>query len=152
MPAVEIDDDGDGLADCEGDCDDANEFTYPGATEVNDGQDNQCAGEPGFGLEDEISGLAGFDDPGDADAFCWPPQLFAEEYEASRSDAADQPLGCERSFTSGTCWSDAAVPASGQAFFYLVRANCQYLGSLGADSEGVERPWGCEHPSPGCPD
>jgi hypothetical protein len=152
VPAVELDDDGDGLSECEGDCNDASEFTYPGAIEVNDGLDNQCAGDRGFGLTDEISGLAGFDDPGDPHAFCWPSQLFAVVYEASRSDAPDQPLGCVQSFTDGTCWSDAAIPAPGQAFFYLARANCQYLGSLGADSEGVERPWGCEHPSPFCPD
>ena len=150
VPIVELDNDGDGLTECQGDCNDANEFTFPGAAEVNDGLDNQCAGDVGFGLTDEISGLAGFDDPDDPDAFCWPAQPFAVLYEASRSDAPDQPLGCARQNAVDTCWSDVAVPASGQAFFYLARANCQNLGSLGADSAGVERSWGCESPSPLC--
>jgi N-acetylneuraminic acid mutarotase len=152
VPPVELDDDDDGLADCEGDCDDANAYTYPGAIEVNDGDDNQCIGDPGYGLVDEIEGQTGFTHPSDRDAYCWSTQPFAVEYEASRSDAPDQPVNCSRGFTPGTCWSDSAVPPPGGTFFYLVRAVCQYAGSLGADSSDVERVWGCEHPDPGCPD
>ena len=152
VPPVEVDDDGDGPSDCEGDCDDSDPYTNPGAFEVNDGRDNQCAGDPGYGLIDEMSVQTGFTDPADRDAYCWPFQPFAEEYEASRSDAPDQPIGCARAFTYGLCWSDPAVPPPGGIFFYLVRALCQYTGSLGADSTGAERVWGCEHPSPGCPD
>jgi hypothetical protein len=134
------------------DCDDTNPFTRPGSLEVNDGQDNQCAGDTGFGLVDEISDHAGFTSPVDRGASCWKGQPFAVVYEASRSDAADQPANCARFFTSGVCWSDPTEPPPGGALFYLVRVNCQYLGSLGADSSGVERVWGCEHPSPACPD
>jgi hypothetical protein len=152
VPATELDDDGDGPSECEGDCDDANPFTYPGAGEVNDGKDNQCAGDPGFGLTDEITGQAQFDHPIDSNAFCWPMQPLAVQYEASRSNAPNQPINCLRVFTAGTCWSDSSLPPPDGVFFYLVRALCQYTGSLGADSTGVERVWGCEHPSPGCPD
>jgi len=152
VPPVELDDDGDGLADCEGDCDDTNEYTLPGAIEVNDGDDNQCPGDRGFGLVDEITGQSGFTYPADPDAYCWPYQPFAIEYEASRSGAPDQPVDCVRSYTAGGCWNDPAEPLPGRVFFYLVRALCQYAGSLGADWAGVDRPWGCEHPDPGCPD
>ena len=41
-----IDDDGDGVALCDGDCDDTNPDAYPGATEVcNDGIDQDCNGK-----------------------------------------------------------------------------------------------------------
>jgi hypothetical protein len=42
IPADEVDDDGDGLSECEGDCDDTNADTFPGATEICDGLDNDC--------------------------------------------------------------------------------------------------------------
>jgi hypothetical protein len=37
-----VDGDGDGLSECDGDCDDLNAATFPGATEVCDGQNNDC--------------------------------------------------------------------------------------------------------------
>lgn len=40
----EIDDDNDGYFECEGDCDDADPNTYPGAPELCDGMDNNCDG------------------------------------------------------------------------------------------------------------
>jgi uncharacterized protein YjbI with pentapeptide repeats len=39
------DDDGDGLSEMDGDCDDSNADTYPGATEYPDGEDNDCDGD-----------------------------------------------------------------------------------------------------------
>ncbi len=45
VPPEEIDDDHDGLAECEGDCDDTDAAVNPGAEEVCDGIDNDCDGE-----------------------------------------------------------------------------------------------------------
>ena len=42
---LDIDDDGDGLSENEGDCDDDNADLYPGAEEVCDDIDNNCDGE-----------------------------------------------------------------------------------------------------------
>ena len=42
MPLTEIDDDGDGQSECEGDCDDADVNNFDGNTEVCDGADNDC--------------------------------------------------------------------------------------------------------------
>lgn len=42
-----VDADGDGVTDCEGDCDDADPLTYPGAPEIcGDGVDNACGDDP----------------------------------------------------------------------------------------------------------
>jgi hypothetical protein len=38
----ETDDDSDGITNCEGDCDDKNAATHPGAEEICDGEDNDC--------------------------------------------------------------------------------------------------------------
>ncbi|MBM4393243.1 MAG: putative metal-binding motif-containing protein [Deltaproteobacteria bacterium] len=57
-PGTQIDDDGDGWTEEMGDCDDTYELAYPGATEIEDGYDNDCDGNT-----DE--GTAAFDDDGD---------------------------------------------------------------------------------------
>ena len=44
------DGDGDGFFPCDGDCDDSNSATYPGAPEICDGEDNNCDGTPDEGL------------------------------------------------------------------------------------------------------
>ncbi len=42
VPADEVDDDSDGLAECEGDCDDTNASVYPGSPQLCDGMNNDC--------------------------------------------------------------------------------------------------------------
>ncbi|MEK7530039.1 MAG: putative metal-binding motif-containing protein, partial [Patescibacteria group bacterium] len=53
-PVDETDDDLDGQAECEGDCDDADAANFPGNPEVCDGQDNDCSGAPDFDLDGEV--------------------------------------------------------------------------------------------------
>ena len=43
-PCEPLDDDGDGVSTCDGDCDDADPGVYPGAPELCDGLDNDCDG------------------------------------------------------------------------------------------------------------
>jgi uncharacterized protein YjbI with pentapeptide repeats len=40
-----FDDDGDGVSEIDGDCDDSDSNTYPGAPEISDGEDNDCDGD-----------------------------------------------------------------------------------------------------------
>ena len=53
VPDDELDDDGDGFSDCEGDCDDGAAETHPGAAELCDGLDNDC---DGVVPDDELDG------------------------------------------------------------------------------------------------
>lgn len=48
IPGDEIDDDGDGQSECEGDCDDSDANNFSGNVEVCDGQDNDCNGLDDF--------------------------------------------------------------------------------------------------------
>lgn len=137
------DGDGDGVPagpGCTGsvDCDDADATVYPGAVELNDGLDNQCPGEPGAGIVDEITGAASFTATGGG-GYCWPAQPGATAYEVIRSTEPDFSSSCTSTVVAATCWDDGAVPPPGEAFFYLVRASAPLPGSWGTDGAGVER-------------
>jgi hypothetical protein len=133
---TDLDADGHGAA-C--DCDDTDDATYPDAPETNDGVDNQCPGEAGYGSVDEISDVAGFFDPNDTSAYCWLAQAGAAGYEAKRADCSTMCSPCESFVTAELCWHDAANPLPASTFFYLVRATAPYAGSWGRGSLGVER-------------
>jgi hypothetical protein len=150
VSATEIDDDGDGYVECEpwaagteapallggGDCDDGDATVYPGAPEINDGQDNQCPGSAGHGVVDEISGTALFHS---RRMFVWQGQQGATLYEAARSSHPTFPTGCLLQATPGTSWADNENPPAGGVFHYLVRALMPLAGSWGQDSAGNER-------------
>jgi hypothetical protein len=121
------------------DCDDSSGTVHPGAPEVNDGLDNQCPGDEGFGVIDEILDGAGFNDPGDLERFSWPEQSGATSYEAARSDSATFSAGCTKITTTEPYWIDAAVPPESSRFHYLVRVLDPFAGSWGLDSAGSER-------------
>ncbi len=53
---VFVDDDGDGLSEVEGDCDDSDPATNPAASEVFDGVDNDCDGWMDDGFDDDCDG------------------------------------------------------------------------------------------------
>jgi hypothetical protein len=144
----EIDIDGDGYVACSpwvggpgpilggGDCDIFDPNTHPGAPEVNDGLDNQCPGDPGFGVVDESTEISGFFDPTNPNAYSWPPQAGATMYEAQRSGTPDFSGGCSGIITADPLFIDLQVPPSGSAFFYMNRAIAPFLGSWGENSMG----------------
>ncbi len=125
------------------DCDDSDDSKHPGADELNDGVDNDCVGEIGFGLIDEIAATTGYNDGADRDKFSWTAQAGATMYEVSRSDSADFGGGCDLYTTSDTYLIDTEDPATEEAFYYLVRAMAPFVGSWGADSQGSERVISC---------
>jgi len=147
--ASQADADHDGAGDvC--DCDDTNPAVgLPDAPEVNDGADNQCPGEYGHGLVDEITGVCGFHNASDRDEFSWPAQTGATEYMVARSTSPDFWPQCLLFPTTDTFWSDGETPAQNECFFYLVQAWMPNWGSWGTDSLGNERfgTWGMP---PGC--
>jgi hypothetical protein len=139
----ELDDDGDTLSECAGDCDDTNENTYPEAAEANDGQDNQCAGEEGYGVIDEISGDSGFYSADDKTEYSWTAQAGATGYEVARSSRPDFSVDCFTVTRTESFWTDAETPPGSGIYYYLVRALTPNAGSWGRDSAGVERVSGC---------
>ena len=134
----EQDADGDGYLGCQGDCDDAVAATHPNALEVNDGRDNQCPGQAGYGSIDEIASDSGFNDVADPTRFCWTPQAGATGYTVFRSPSAHLSAPCASFATTPACWNDPGIPAAGQAFHYLVRAASPHTGSWGQSSSGSE--------------
>ena len=138
LPRLDTDNDGDGWAECAGDCDDGHAATRPGAVEVNDGLDNQCPGGSGFGVADETSGDSGFHRLGDKVEYSWAAQSGATSYQVARS--------ANRQFTICSTWTvaenrliDTAIPAAGAAYYYLNRPLAPYPGSWGQSSAGSER-------------
>jgi hypothetical protein len=150
-PAAESDDDGDGYVECSGwsgllpavlggdDCDDLDPATFPSAPEVNDAADNQCPGDQGFGVVDEISGPSGFHDPGDAERFSWDSQVGATLYRVVRSPSPTFAFDCSIVDVSVAFWQDTALPSPGGFLHYLVRPLVPSPGSWGQDSSGIER-------------
>jgi hypothetical protein len=136
---VDVDDDTDGWAECQGDCDDDAAATHPGAAETNDGLDNQCPGEPGYGVADETSGISGFLGPSNKTAYSWTEQPGATSYEVARSSGAEFSSDCARWETATTSIIDAADPPPGVAFFYLNRPLMPFPGSWGQTASGAER-------------
>ena len=131
----------DGVGD---DCDCApNDGTvYTGAVERNDGVDNQCPGDAGFGIADETGASSGFL-AGTKDEYNWIGQLGATEYEVARSTVADFSSNCVLFTTNETMLRDTDLPGSGQVHHYLNRPSLPSSGSWGQDGSGTERMFTC---------
>jgi hypothetical protein len=134
-----IDNDSDGYTECDGDCNDDHYAVYFGAPEINDGVDNQCPGEVGSGMRDEIAGVSGFHNPDLKIEFSWDPQPGATSYQLVSCMTPDFTGFCYSWILSGTSYVDGGSPGPGGLFYYLVRAFEPYAGSWGTDSEGQER-------------
>ena len=116
------------------DCDESDAATYPEAPETNDGIDNQCPGDSGHGLIDEISGLSRFTNP---TVLSWDAQADAVQYEVVRAGA---PAFGEDCVTSSPAQSSSFDPEQPDTtFHYLVRALAPFTGSWGEDSTSTER-------------
>jgi len=137
----EFDADGDGITECQGDCDDGNPAL--GGGEINDGLDNSCPGECGYGMIDEISCDLGFLNPANNGEFTWPAQQDASLYQLARSIDPRFIPDCAAFETSVPVWLDAELPLLNEAYFYLVRALAPNTGSWGQDSTGAERIFTC---------
>jgi hypothetical protein len=138
--------DGDGDGFCvTSDCDDTNGGVHEDTPEINDGLDNTCPGSPGYGLIDEISGLAGFPDPADPTRFSWPAQNGATAYEVARAESSDFLAGCTTTTRTEPYWIDTEEPGASQLFFYLVRPLTPNPGSWGAGSSLLERTPACSN-------
>jgi len=130
-----------GYADVGGDCDDNDSATFPGASEINDGIDNQCPGDLGHGAVDELSGDTTFTGDG---WLSWVPQEGATLYQVARSSVPDFSADCVSETTTGTSYDTASNPDPASCWYYLVRAVEPNPGSWGLDSDGGERAVACE--------
>ncbi|HXH27619.1 MAG TPA: hypothetical protein VNL37_01155, partial [Candidatus Polarisedimenticolia bacterium] len=132
-------------ADVPVDCDDGAPDTFPGAWEVNDGLDNECPGDPGFGLVDEITGDSVWLDPTNS-YFCLGHQAGAIAFQLAVSDQKEFLKGQGQTCTLRTvsqCSTLTETPPVGEVYYYLGRSLTPYTGSWGRDSSGTERQGVC---------
>jgi hypothetical protein len=122
-----------------GDCDDDDVRTYSGAPEANDARDNQCPGDHGYGVVDEISGAFDFQYPASLNLLSWEAQGAALLYEVARATAPDFSANCTLAASGIPYWEDPDLPPPGEIYHYLVRAKLPNTGSWGQDSTGAER-------------
>jgi len=132
-----------GYVDNANDCDDKNASVHPGATEIDDAVDNQCPGDAGYGMIDELAGYCRFDSPTDKTLLSWDPELGASTYEVARSTLPSFASDCASFSPSASSVSDPEVPLSGAVFYYLVRPLSPYPGSWGRSSSGSPRTGAC---------
>lgn len=124
------------------DCAPADASVFGGAPEINDGIDNQCPGDDGYGLVDEIESRIVFTD---ATTLTWLDQPGATTYEVAWSDIVDFSKNCSQRYEIAPTHTATAVPATGEIYFYLVRAVQPNAGSWGR-GDGVERTVSCATP------
>ena len=122
------------------DCNDSNPFVHPGAIERNDGIDNNCPGEPGYGVVDETSGNSTFRS---LTVYGWPVQPGASTYQYIFSSSPRFDVGCSGGVTSGTTAPAPVTPAVGEVLFALNRPVSPNVGSWGQVSTGYERTGVC---------
>jgi hypothetical protein len=163
-----VDDDGDGMSECAGDCNDA-DARIGAWNEVCDGLDNDCDGLIDGGNSDgDLVADACDCAPGDPTVFHAPPEagglLWASAagtivwdsvagtagpatvYDVLRGFSGEWPVGtgsseiCLEPGSADTESIEAESPPVSSAYYYLVRArNTCAAGTYGSDSSGIER-------------
>ena len=123
------------------DCDESDPSVHNGAPEINDGIDNQCPGDHGYGAVDEISGEIACTGEG---SLSWVPQEGATLYQVARSSAPDFASDCVTETTASTTYDTAADPDPASCWYYLVRALAPNEGSWGLNAHGGERVVTCD--------
>jgi hypothetical protein len=162
------DDDGDGYAPCSGDCDDGETNVHPGAVETCDLRDDDCDGTIDEGFDADADGhtsCGGDCDDGNPEAWGTPGEVhdlvFGPGHVTLRWNSPLQPGGVLRYDTlrsssaanfvtaviciesddgADLIASDPAVPAIGEVFHYLTRAQNECAlgqGPLGHSSNGT---------------
>jgi len=135
------DTDGDFVSDSQ-DCAPLDASTYPGAPEINDGLDNQCPGDDGFDLVDELTGLR-MSSAGPT-VLDWDAQSGATSYIVYRSQ--DDPTfatNCVSDTVLVNTWTDTALPPVGSILFYLGAPLAPNVGTLGRYSDNTLRSANC---------
>lgn len=129
----QFDDDGDGAGNaC--DCAPADAAVSPGAPEILDGLDNQCPGDPGNGLVDELGPTLRVLD---STTLSWDALPGAQSYEAVRSTDLSFASDCQQLAPIADLLAiDFWGAEPGEPVFYLVRAQLPFAGSWGAGSAG----------------
>jgi hypothetical protein len=106
--------------------------------------DNQCPGEAGHGMVDEMAHDTMFVG---ADELAWSPQPGANRYQVARGDDPEFFGGCVAfPWTTQTSHTDTDPVPAGAIRYYLVRAVVPNTGSWGAGASGTERGIPCASP------
>jgi hypothetical protein len=160
----EVDNDGDGLSECSGDCNDGNPAILPGAAEVCDGLDNDCDGvADNATVPSGIPSLAMELSEGTA-LLRWSPVSQATGYDLVRGDLsilhrtagdfASATEACLANDLSETFFALSVDPSSDSSFWYLVRPiNCGGDGVYDSGGPGQvgSRDAGIEASTSSCP-
>jgi N-acetylneuraminic acid mutarotase len=126
------DDDGDGVSECGGDCNDGNASVKPGAAEVCDGLDNDCDGVRDDGIAPpEGSPSLGVSKNGTDAILAWAPTSGATSYDTveggvlslrdSGGSFTSSVLACLANGSPGTSVVASSVPGAGDGLWFLVR-------------------------------
>jgi hypothetical protein len=148
VPSPDVDDDGWSV--CEGDCDDTDPATHPGAEEACNGEDDDC----NFSIDDGVpvpltrpAILVG--KTGTAADLSWPVSPDATGYDAvkgnlgplraSQGNFAVTTKACIGNDLGATFLQDGEVPPASGGLWYLVRPVNACSGAGTYDSEGTSQ-------------
>jgi hypothetical protein len=106
------------------------------AADLNDGLDNQCSGEGGCGMADEIEGVCGFHNAGDKNEFSWTAQTGATSYKVARCTSPAVHLRLHYGNHLNDLLERRRSGTSGGLPSLPVRSLAPYVGSKGSGSSG----------------